>query len=158
MITIEDIFKELDIEDTEYNVLRIIYLYYLTEREQEYYHAVLLRYSGKPQKEIAILLNLLQPYFSNATSLLMRKLKRLARLFMYDSEKLCDFLSCIREKLTHKQYTILTFILGGNRDIAISRYMKCSPAHICKAKKRIYASLTKHDAHQLEKYIDILRG
>jgi DNA-binding CsgD family transcriptional regulator len=157
--SIDEILKELEADEGQYNVIRVIYSYYLTDREREVYQAFLLNLSGKPQKEIGILLNIVQSHVSKFISLLVLKMQRLAKLFTPpDIDELVSFITVLKAKLKPRHYDIVSFVLGGNRYIDIAHHLKCSPPNIFKTNSKLRKYLSKQEYALLNKYKDITIG
>jgi hypothetical protein len=156
--SIDEILTELE-EDDHYNVLRVIYSYYLTPKEKDFYQAFMLNLSGKPQKEIGILLNIVQSHVSKFISLLRSKMQRLANVFTPpDKDELISFITLLKSKLKPTHYEVVSFILGGNRYTDIASHLKCSPPNIFKINARIRKCLSKQEYALLNKYKDITIG
>jgi DNA-binding CsgD family transcriptional regulator len=118
----------------------------------------MLNYSGKAQKEIGILLNILQPHVSKYIGLLIEKMRRLATLFTTDRDAFFGFIELLRSKLPPGQFQVVSLLLSGYSYSAAARHLNCTPANICKLKKQINHHLTKAEAHLLKHYKDIILG
>jgi predicted transcriptional regulator len=157
--SIDDILKEVEEESGQYNIIRVIYSYYLNEKERNFYQAFLLNLSGKPQKEIGILLNIVQSHVSKFISLLVNKMQRLAKLFTApDIDEFVSFITMLKHRLKPNHYEIISFVLGGNRYTDIAKHLKCSPPNIFKINFRIRKCLSKQEYATLNKYKDIIIG
>ena len=156
--TIDSIIEELNSSNDIHNVLRVIYSYYLNEKDKEFYYAAMLNYSGKPQKEIGILLNIMQPHVSKFIALLIAKMRRLASLFTTDKDAFISFIELLRAKLTVCQFRLVSLSYSGHSYSEIARILQCSPANISKMKSQINHRLTKQEARLLKHYKDIILG
>ena len=134
----ERIHKRLKIiDDSDPHVLhkttKLIYKYYLTQKEKLYFRCLELYYQDKKQREISILLNIDQPNLSAKFSKLRRKLQIIADFLLnVNHAAVFQLDNKINQKspLTSRQFEILMYLLAGNKAYHISKYLKVSPVAI----------------------------
>jgi DNA-binding CsgD family transcriptional regulator len=153
MTSIEQILNDLGETSTLHDILRVVYVYYLTDKEKEHYQILLLYYSGKPQRELGILLNVQQYKVSEYLSSLLRKMKKISSVFVYHRTKLVRFLCFLKKHATPRQYQVICYLLAGNKQCNVARYLSCSPAAIFYTLRQIRHHLSPTRQVTFNKYL-----
>jgi len=158
IISIKHILKDLQNEvPSVTDILRIIYCYYLSKKEKDHYHVLLLFLQGKPQKDLGILLNVQQYKVSEYLSKLLSKIRKISYIFTHKTE-FENFLKYLKEHLTKKQYRVLCYLFAGNKQIAVARKLKCSPTAVFYTLQQIRKKLPKTECTLLHKYLTTFRN
>jgi len=152
MTLIDEVLSDLGERPSLHDILRVVYCYYLTEKEKEHYQILLLYYNGKPQRELGILLNVQQYKVSEYLSRLQHKLKKIAAVFTYRRDKFERFLNFLKKRLTEKQYYVVSCLFAGNKQCEIARHLKCSPAAVFYTIRQINTRLSITKRKLFEKY------
>ena len=147
MIKISPILAETEGKDY-YAILKAVYTYYLTEKEQVHYQALLLYVLGKPQRDIGILLNTQQYKVCEYLAKLKRKLVNVTTVLARENQELKQLLIRLKPVLSKQQYDVVEFLMAGNKKIDIAAHYKCSPARITIVSKLLQKRIPSKDKNK----------
>lgn len=154
MITIDEILKELNHSDHLRDILRIIYCYYLTEKDKENYEILLMYLDGKPQRELGILIGTQQFKVSRYLSKLLKKMRGIGDVFL-QKDILQNFLIFLKNNCSQRQYMIVSYLFAGNKYYQIARQLKCSISTVYYTLFSIKKRLPESQLVLFEKFLSI---
>ena len=155
-ITVETILEEIQDKPLQ-DVLSTVYTCYLSPREKEHYGVCLLHLSGKPQRDLGILLDVHQHKISLYVARLKNKLKRIINTLVYKRKLIVRFLPYLKKHLNAQQYQAVILLLAGNKLNQVAAALKCSPARVSHLFDEIEAKLPRSRFETLQRFIRNLK-
>ena len=122
-----DFVDKIDKEDLE-GLLELITFYYLSEKEKEYFLALMVHCGGKKQRELSVMFEIQQSKLSIKFSSLVKKLQIIGK-FLTEID-LSDLLETLKKDLTERQFEVICYLLSGNRQSAIAKHFHFTPTAI----------------------------